>query len=226
MSYEALVADPEHAVRTVGAAILPTPPSPDLVDKVVQGSAFQNMKAKAEELAKEAARTNTPGHLRAGKAGRWKEHFGDFDASLLQSLKDKFALEMKGTGLSWPIGDGDATRPRPRPSGSETPHVESRETLRSSPTRTSKRSGPVCGSQRSPGHSIERGPFLFEEPPRDTCPGNPTQWQHKSQREFQHATFTPRGGEASPIPRAAGEGHRGLHRGSVRSRRRSGKSSV
>ena len=65
------------------------------------------MKAHAQQAVAARDRTNAPAHLRAGKSGSWRDHFGRYDAALLASVKDAFDAKMRGTGLSWHIGDGE-----------------------------------------------------------------------------------------------------------------------
>ena len=84
-----------------------------LIQRVVEGSSFDSMKAAAVIAAKTGNRSNTDEHLRSGKGGKWRSHFfgegvSDEEGERLKSLVARaFHEGMDGVGGVYNIGGGE-----------------------------------------------------------------------------------------------------------------------
>lgn len=102
ISYEELVTSPKSAIAKV-AKFLDVDASPDLVDAVVEGCKFENMK-KAARKTMENGMDGNIGHLRKGKIGDWRNYY-------TSQLREEFEEELKknlpdGLDVLYDIGDG------------------------------------------------------------------------------------------------------------------------
>jgi len=101
MSYEEILQDRVAAIKKVGKFILPSLPSPEVIDAVAKASSFEVMKAANKSVF------GKEGHIREGKVGKWRDALGDEVAEeLLAHHKTKCAeLEMDPT--LWTVGFTD-----------------------------------------------------------------------------------------------------------------------
>lgn len=91
--------DPEGELARLGSFLgVDLENDPDILSRAVEGSRFESMKAQAEEMAGKEV-----GHLRKGKSGDWRNHFGD---ELAQEFMAKFETECAGLGLCYSLGEG------------------------------------------------------------------------------------------------------------------------
>ena len=129
LHFESLLSDPKAEVRRVALFLGLDAADDELIDRVVQGSSFGAMRAAAcaaegaEAAAKAAAAAGlvevpgadaggagAPGHrladhLRKGKVGDWRAHFGPFP-EVLQRFEVAVGDAMRGTGLRYELGGG------------------------------------------------------------------------------------------------------------------------
>eukprot|EP01038_Epipyxis_sp_PR26KG_P006971 gene6971-9531_t len=100
IQYENLKADPQKIVSNL-ADFIEVNLDSELIEKVIKGSSFDEMKAEADEKL-EKVYVGVPGHIRKGIVGDWQNHFSE---ELFQDFKNKFYTEMNGSGLVYSIGD-------------------------------------------------------------------------------------------------------------------------
>ena len=103
LHYEQLIHHPRREISRI-AAFIGLPADDALLDKVVEGSAFDAMKAAATAAQVDASRTMAADHLRLGKIGDWRDHFS---SELEAAFRAKFAERMRGSGFECDIGDGE-----------------------------------------------------------------------------------------------------------------------
>eukprot|EP00656_Telonema_subtile_P031090 TRINITY_DN34071_c0_g1_i1.p1 TRINITY_DN34071_c0_g1~~TRINITY_DN34071_c0_g1_i1.p1 ORF type:complete len:375 (-),score=86.20 TRINITY_DN34071_c0_g1_i1:278-1402(-) len=100
--YEALLSSPAEEVARI-AAFIGVPADPALVQRVVEGSAFDAMKAAAVQ-AEHKQRANTAAHLRSGKRGTWREKFSEAaEARMREAFREHFS----GTEVQFDLGQGE-----------------------------------------------------------------------------------------------------------------------
>jgi hypothetical protein len=98
LQYEDMQSDPRGQIVKI-AEYLKIPVTDEIVDKVLRYSSFDSMKEQAQ-----AKGGNFNEHLRQGKSGDWKNHFGP---ELVAEFRERFETELRGTGLTYAVGQGE-----------------------------------------------------------------------------------------------------------------------
>lgn len=102
--YEDIVSAPRDYVEKV-AKFIGVEDSPELIDKVVEGSSFRKMKEMAKKKAEQQGHGGDQvGHLRSGKSGGWRSKF---TPELEQLFREKYKETLSPLGLKYNIGDGE-----------------------------------------------------------------------------------------------------------------------
>lgn len=107
ISYEDLVMYPKESIQKI-SNFLRVDATPDLIERVMVGCNFENVKQAAEKAINEGTAGNIS-HLRKGKIGDWRNHFDD-------ELKREFEQELSkgfpdGLDYEYNIGDGQTWKP-------------------------------------------------------------------------------------------------------------------
>lgn len=97
--FEDLKVDGAATIRRV-AEHIGVGASPELIDKVIEGSSFSAMSSQA--VANNDG--EGVGHLRKGDVGDWRRHFSP---ALSAEFDSAFREQMRGTGLRYDLGDGE-----------------------------------------------------------------------------------------------------------------------
>lgn len=98
MQYEDLKESSSDQIRKL-ADFLGIRADDEFISRVAAATSFENMKESAV-----AAGGDAEGHLRKGVSGDWRNHFS---ADTLNSFRETFDRELRGTGLHYSLGDGE-----------------------------------------------------------------------------------------------------------------------
>lgn len=106
ISYEDLVMKPKSSIERIAAFLKIDVTQGDLVDRVMTGCKFENVKQAAQRALDEGTAGNLS-HLRRGKIGDWRNHFdNDLKREFEQELSKKFP---EGLDYEYNIGDSQKT---------------------------------------------------------------------------------------------------------------------
>lgn len=98
LQYEHMQEDARREIVRI-AEYLEIPATDEEIDRVLLYSSFDSMKEQAKEKGGDFNE-----HLRKGKSGDWRNHFSP---ELVEQFRARYNAEMAGTGLVYPVGEGE-----------------------------------------------------------------------------------------------------------------------